>query len=1377
MDITRRSVAPNDRNHPETISAQGSSPSTVDVWSIASAYGLSSETSYDPGFGNRENPRSQLHDRSTSTPATYSKHQRNEVWGSDNDGSDVAYPLIDILRDHKAHADIKPTSTTFDRWSDSVEALKGGVPEPSIRRALWTPPWLRTTSLLGFAFLFTALWIALVVLVRYDIANSGFMITATSSRFSWTYGPTAIFVAITGLWRQVDYHSKMHQPWQQMARGPSPGPKSLLLDYVSPILSTGLVRSFRNGHWIAAATMTGSAVLKLATLLSTTLMVPVAIKMSGPLPIQVNSAFDGSAFWQTTNWSLNNRTDRTILSGNVTYSSYSFSNISAVSAVKYLQVLQGQISEPVGTQEGIVFQDASVTETPGISDIEHVSANVDSIVPHVICEEPDITVFDKIDGNITEFSGALEVQIPSCGNTRILLSTCADGSESCLGTLTTYNIYRAYCSDKGRSDGSQVDLRLLLIASNITQRTKPGTEYYSFDYTTSMANITAVSCKVAYTMGKSILTMGTNKNETLIHPKEPLDADKQLDELTDQQLSELLYSVLVAADSTMDGPRRDIGNSARKYTSGNDTGGSAAMFELMSHTSQDLPAGYYKFFEIDTMIASATSVITQLAVNFLKESFMTESHGTASAEGTYTQERLRFRPLSLWIMVVSLMMLGLLALSIIFQFTPSVSQDPSLLASNAAILARSPSIDTILAPLGACRTSQVSYELSGHRFSTDFDGSKFRIQAREILLADGSFIRKPKQKQRSWIPMTARLYFVIATFTLPLVTIIALEVAYRQSIKSNGFTVQDMFWALYGTQYSSALIVLAIASIFNSLDFTITTFSILSVMRARAIPSYQGITNNPMGEVTPVALCKALRRGHIGLSSSILAALLGSVLSIVVSNLWAEKLFTTNINFNTQLKNTWNLDWSDSAVNDGGAATLLNDVRLNKTESPDSATWNDLVFPSFDSVGSPDDEYHILKLGGSNQKFNFSIEVPSLRPRLFCHPATVRDRGVSTTGGAVSTTITAIDLLPETCRVGDDSQVRNVSFKATGDKTDGLVGLFFDLDIGVLVSKQCSPCKTNPDSARPYNPMGCPSIGIFFAERPFVCSQVVQQVRVGMKFTSLIGPKGEIIFQRSSLTSSPTPNESTAKNLTRDDSELDLFPYRIQPHFDKNVTNSISDDPADPFFRYILSGTTGVSRDDLTKNPDQLIDVVNGLYTKFMVQVMDSSIFRTPIVASTQTKEQNEKQSVNGTISREESRLIMNYTPKLILQILLGAMMILGLTAYIMVDLKGTLPRSPHSIASSMALFAGSELCANHIPEDAEWMNKQQLDRIFQGYTFALGWWSRSATEADSRSIDSLLDAPVVDERFGIDVGTPERLGFEAKGNRDGRLWGKWSAL
>ncbi|OHE99930.1 hypothetical protein CORC01_04831 [Colletotrichum orchidophilum] len=1354
--------------------ARNVSPSTIDACSVASAYGLSGEINQDPGFSIRGQSQSQLYDSSTSPLAGRSKKVHEETWGVGNDGSDVAHPLIHILQDHKSHAET--TFETSDGNSDSEEVLKETSTQSSFRRVLWTPPWLRKISLLGFVSLFTVLWIALVVLAQYDVENSGFVIQASASRFSWTYGPTAVFVAITGLWKQVDYHSKMHEPWQQMAKGPSPASNSLLLDYVSPILPTGLTRSFRNRHWTVAAAITGSAVLGLATLLSTTLMVPVATRISGPVPVQLNSAFDGSAFWKTTAWTLSNRTVSTV-AGQFTYSDHSFSNISAISATQYLQLLQGQISEPVGTQEGVVFQDISISKTPEIRDVEQISTVVDSIIPNITCEEVDITVFDEMDGNITQFSGTVEVHIPSCGNPRIELSICADGTDQCVRNLTTYNVYRAYCSDSGIPDGFQTEARLLLMASNITQGDKPGSQYYDFDHTTRVANMTAISCQVAYMMAKNTVTTDFEKNETQLHLSESPNTGRRLPNLSDRQLVELLYSVLVAADAEMDGPRRDFGNDARKYTWGNSTAGSAGAFELMSHTIQDASAGYFRFFDVETMATSATTVLTQLAVLFLKDSFLVGPSETVSAQGTYTQERLRFRPLSLWIVVVCLIVLGLLALSIIFTFSPSVSQDPSLLASYAAILARSASVDTILAPLGECRTSQISYELVGHRFSTEFDGSTFKIQPHEVIRAHEGLIPEPKRKQHSWIPMTARTYFMVAAFILPMVTIIALEIAYRQAVEHDGFAMQNTFWTLYGTQYSSALVMLAIANIFHSLDFTITTFSTFSLMRSRAVPSHQGITSNPMREIKPVALLKALRRGHIGLSSSTLAALIGSFLTIIVSNLWVEIVFTTKTNFKTQLTTTWNLEWANSAVDDGGAVTILENVRLNKTQSPDSAVWGDLVFPLFDAIAPRDDQHGALNLGISSQKLNISIEVPSLRPKLVCHDAAKVDKAESSSGTSMDTTITATDPLPQACIAGVNGRDKNVSFEGTGDATDGFMALLFDLDIGNTVSKHCSPCETTPDSTRPDNPMGCPSLGIFFGEHALVCAQVIQQVQVGLEFTSSIGKNGEVVFHRSSLTSTPTPIESTAVNLTRGDSNLDLFPYRIQPHFDQNLTNPVSDDAADPFFRYILSGTTGISRGDLVKNTDQLIDAINGLYTKFMVQVMDSNIFRRPVVPSTPASQQDQRGFVNGTVSMEESRLTMNYIPKLILQIFLGAMMIFGLAAYILVDLKGTLPRSPHSIASGMALFAGSELCSIHIPENAEWMDKRQLDRLFEGYAFALGWWSRSATEADARSIDSLLDAPVADERFGIDVGTPERLGFQVKGNTTGRRWSKWSAL
>ncbi|KAF2639323.1 hypothetical protein P280DRAFT_454580 [Massarina eburnea CBS 473.64] len=146
---------------------------------------------------------------------------------------------------------------------------------------------------------------------------------------------------------------------------------------------------------------------------------------------------------------------------------------------------------------------------------------------------------------------------------------------------------------------------------------------------------------------------------------------------------------------------------------------------------------------------------------------------------------------------------------------------------------------------------------------------------------------------------------------------------------------------------------------------------------------------------------------------------------------------------------------------------------------------------------------------------------------------------------------------------------------------------------------------------------------------------------------------------------------------------------------------------------------------------------------------------------------ENQQNFAKGTVSTEASRLSVNYTSKLTVQIVLGVMVVFGLAALLLVDLKRTLPRSPHSIASVMALFAGSKLCSDVIPEGAEWFDKQQLDRLFGGYMFALGWWSSSATEAELRSIDSLMIAPLVEKRYGIDIGTPERFGFSMRGDRD----------
>lgn len=102
-----------------------------------------------------------------------------------------------------------------------------------------------------------------------------------------------------------------------------------------------------------------------------------------------------------------------------------------------------------------------------------------------------------------------------------------------------------------------------------------------------------------------------------------------------------------------------------------------------------------------------------------------------------------------------------------------------------------------------------------------------------------------------------------------------------------------------------------------------------------------------------------------------------------------------------------------------------------------------------------------------------------------------------------------------------------------------------------------------------------------------------------------------------------------------------------------------------------------------------------------------------------------------------------------------------GTIAFAVTDLRGTLPRKPSSIASRMALLAGSDLCR-------EYAGDHPPDATGEGWLFSLGWWlvseqheeqiERTMTEGDADP--ATPETRLRGRRFGIDIGVPEQLGF-----------------
>lgn len=49
----------------------------------------------------------------------------------------------------------------------------------------------------------------------------------------------------------------MLMPWRELQKGPASAQKTLLLDYVSPIIPTALWDAFKNRHWAVVLSITG----------------------------------------------------------------------------------------------------------------------------------------------------------------------------------------------------------------------------------------------------------------------------------------------------------------------------------------------------------------------------------------------------------------------------------------------------------------------------------------------------------------------------------------------------------------------------------------------------------------------------------------------------------------------------------------------------------------------------------------------------------------------------------------------------------------------------------------------------------------------------------------------------------------------------------------------------------------------------------------------------------------------------------------------------------------------------------------------------------------------------------------------------------------
>lgn len=419
-----------------------------------------------------------------------------------------------------------------------AEELNSHAAPTSAKHQYWTSIWLHKLTLLGIAGLFASLAAALIVLWFANKAQDGFAPTLTTNHYAWTYGPTAILVVVLSFWRQVDFHCKAMQPWQQLFQGPASADRSMLLDYLSPIQITSFITAIRYRHVPVAASIAGFAILKLVILISTGLLVLAPVLITETISVNLISAFDSDSFWSTV--------PKEFYAVALDHSGeYTYRDISAHAVHSFLNTLKEDSAKPADIANNVVFQSIVPEAEMNLSSI---SVKVDSFVPKIACEVAHPTVANLgYDGWLSD----LKVQLDSTtcsvgGNNQTTLEVitrspqCSDGcakdqwvSRNCYGCTqwTSFNFWRVNCSQEPDIDYNQFPGATDLLAYNILDANLS----YDFRFAMMVSNLTfepiesglstnkpiahqtaAVICDIDYSMQSSLVTQNFVENTTSV---------------------------------------------------------------------------------------------------------------------------------------------------------------------------------------------------------------------------------------------------------------------------------------------------------------------------------------------------------------------------------------------------------------------------------------------------------------------------------------------------------------------------------------------------------------------------------------------------------------------------------------------------------------------------------------------------------------------------------------------------------------------------------------------------------------------------------------------------------------------------------------------
>lgn len=1211
------------------------------------------------------------------------------------------------------------------------------------------PPVLRLPCLLAFGAFVTILCLFVGFFWHFTQRPDGIQISAVN-HYVLAYGPTAVLVWLVAFWRQVDFHVKDLTPWNELCSGTSCASQSVVLDYVSTLQITALWTAIRNRHIPVVVTTLGFTLLKIATLSSTGFLLVQSYYKQQDVTATLQSRFLSPY--------INDANNTALFDQSLFYTTYG--------------VLAQNLSKPFGLGEGFAY--ATFKSEPVLTQATNLIGEVDGFVPSFQCIPTNVSAILPAMNTTDAFPNTLvQIKDTACSlraqnvglytlNPRLF--RCPPRQLS--GVMSSIDCPTSVFNN---DDGVyklfvMADFRYVQDLDDNDQDNQLSASVVANNWSTEIAQIGGIICRLSYSMHNVTVNLTGSEYQAFL-PEKSLNNATKLENFSDDDFDLLFRSSISASDGILGD--RVVEGYALEYPD--------PMLKMMALVSG---GSYEDLLDNTVMSRTANEVSTQLGAQIAHQYLRGNVSTSTIMQAIWPARRISVAAISAYILLISL---GLVTgicfyLALLLKDYVAGDMENALIRTGSLVLQHSEVVDDIIASQSSTE-KQLKNSLRNVNVRLEHSSD---IGTNLVLNQRPVFSGHKERKLTWWNPITVNKVVLTVVFLITLTVIIVLEVLQHVSGNDHGFatlpgdtTRQTIF-----THYIPALFFLLLTSMYTCLDFN--ALLLYPFQRLRTSIDVTELRHcSQLGRVPVFAWWQALRNKSWGTATSTTAALIGSLLTIVVSGLFEVDILFSSQTLVITASDSFTPHWNDSGVTDGGASLI-------------SSLTENLHFPyppgTFDQIAYP----FLQMQNGVGGVLNSTIvvDVPVWRAHLRCQRLLDTNIGVQTSPSPIqnSVVVNASYSLPPDClrggQYGNESVLQFIqSFNFPTSHNSTYLGQLLDLHVGPYNPILGSAEGENVPSAMDDNSLGCPSIGLIYGFIDLESSVIANggvpdTVAVEICYQELQSIHTTLTFQNANFDLDATEplniNESSVKYITTNDDSAyytenaemaTAFPFRVQGHmddtfavFNKSHDNAFGElsntgDTVDTFFQGVLFGRTPIPVSSLRlENENQTSQIQQGIlafYRRYMAQAISSNM-RLPSDISQKDNSDTKHRPVypaSAPTGIVTNRIVQNKTSKLILQVMLGVMLVCGVFTALTVQMHNLLlaTANPCTIWGQMSLWAGSDI---HKTSDGEVTRtrddgkgtvvvvERSLGDDAGDVLFQLGWW----TTRNGR------------QRYGIDV-------------------------